>query len=50
MISASLPAGEYTLQLIVYDSETGASQAGLILEAQRRFEREVEIARFTSED
>ncbi|MCY3831585.1 MAG: glycosyltransferase family 39 protein [Chloroflexi bacterium] len=46
---SALRAGEYTLQLIVYDYETGESQPGLILEEQRRFERRVEIARFTVE-
>lgn len=47
---SSLPAGEYTLQLIIYDYETGASQPGLVQETRRRFERELEIARFTVED
>ena len=46
----TLPAGEYTLQLIVYDYETGDSQAGLIMDRRRRFERQVEIARFTLEN
>jgi len=47
---STLPAGDYTLQLIVYDYETGVSQPGLISASQRRFEREVEIARFTLEN
>lgn len=42
---SALPAGDYTLQLIVYDYETGASQPGLVVNADQRFEREVEIAR-----
>ena len=44
------PPGEYGLKLIVYDFETGASQPGVIIGADQRFEREVEIYRFTVSD
>ena len=44
---SALPPGEYTLKLIVYDFETGLSQRGLLVGADQRFEREVEIARFS---
>lgn len=43
---SALPAGEYSLQLIVYDFVSRRSQSGTILESQQRFERELEIARF----
>ena len=44
---AALPAGDYTLKLIVYDFATGVSQPGLVVGADQRFERDVEIARFS---
>ena len=44
---AALPSGEYTLQLIVYDFDTGASQAGELTGTGERFERAVEIERFS---
>ena len=44
---SSLPAGEYSAKLIVYDFETNASQPGIVVESQQRFEREFEIARLT---
>ena len=42
--ASSLPAGAYLIQLIVYDSETRASQGGTISETGQRFAREVELA------
>lgn len=42
-----LSAGNYAAKLIVYDFDTGASQSGMIISDQRRFEREIEIAQFT---
>ncbi len=47
---SALPVGDYTLKLIVYDYETGLSQPGLVVGADQRFEREVEIARFSIGD
>ncbi len=44
---SSLPAGEFTLKLIVYDRKTLKSQPGLVLGAQIRFQREIEVGRFT---
>jgi len=44
---SALPPGDYTLMLIVYDFETGVSQPGLLVGADQRFEREVEIARIS---
>ncbi len=40
---ARLPAGVYELRLIVYDSETGASEGGVALESGERFERMLHI-------
>lgn len=45
---SALPAGDYTLKLIVYDFETGDSQPGLFTGSDQRFEREAEIARFST--
>ncbi len=42
---SSLPDGEYSIQLIVYDFETQVSQGGTVTGASERFERELEIAR-----
>ena len=42
---ALLPAGAYSVQLIVYDFETQISRGGLVAESGRRFERELEVAR-----
>ena len=42
---SSLPAGEYTLKLIVYDARSLESQAGLVVDANERFERDIEIGR-----
>ena len=42
-----LEPGDYTLALIVYDYETGVSQSGALTETGQRFQREVEIARFS---
>ena len=44
---SSLPEGEYVVKLILYDSVSHSSQAGTIVAADQRFERAVEIARFT---
>ncbi len=43
----SLPPGDYAVKLIVYDYHTGRSQPGITLADQRRFDRELEVARFT---
>ncbi len=43
---SGLPAGAYTLQLIVYDFETLESQAGETVADGRRFERDVVIDSF----
>lgn len=45
-----LPAGDYVANLIVYGFESGRSQAGLIVNSQERFQRELEIARFSIVD
>lgn len=45
---SSLPADDYGVKLIMYDYVSHKSQAGTIVEGGRRFEREVEIARFSS--
>ncbi len=44
-----LPAGDYAAHLIVYDFATKDSQSGLIVSSGTRFERAVEVARFTIE-
>ena len=41
---ASLPAGAYSVQLIVYDFETQASQGGAVSATGQRFERALEVA------
>lgn len=41
--ASSLPAGAYSMQLIVYDFETQASQGGIQLATAARFERALEI-------
>ena len=46
----SLHEGEYTLKLIVYDFESHVSQPGVITGTHERFERAVEIARFSVGD
>ena len=43
MDASSLPGGTYSIQLIVYDYETGASQGGVLTRTGERFERELEI-------
>ncbi|MDE2749028.1 MAG: glycosyltransferase family 39 protein [Chloroflexota bacterium] len=45
-----LPAGDYVANLIVYGFESGRSQSGLIVNSQERFQREVEVARFSIVD
>ena len=42
--ASSLPAGTYSIQLIVYDFETRVSQGGTLTRTGGRFERELEIA------
>ena len=44
---SGLEAGEYGLRLIVYDFESGASHSGEVMADSTRFNREIEIARFT---
>ena len=46
---SSLPPGAYSIQLIVYDFETGISQGGTLVDTGQRFERELEIARLEVE-
>ncbi len=46
---SSLPAGEYVVKLIVYDTVSLKSQPGLVVGAQARFQREVEVGRFSVE-
>lgn len=41
---ASLPAGAYPVQLIVYDFETQISRGGTVSTTGERFERELEVA------
>ncbi len=43
--ASSLPAGDYSVQLIVYDFETQVSQGGTVTGASEHFKRELEIAR-----
>lgn len=43
---SSLPAGEYVVTLIVYDTVSLKSQPGLVVGAQARFQREVEVGSF----
>lgn len=47
---SSLPAGDYGLQLIVYDRQTGKSQPGRFVYGGERFERAVEVGRFSIGD
>ncbi len=47
--SASLPAGAYSVQLIVYDFETQASQGGAFSATGERFERALELDQFILE-
>ena len=46
---AGLPGGVYSVDLIVYDRQTGASQSGEIVSENRSFERAVELDRFEVE-
>ncbi len=46
----TLPAGEYVVNLIVYDFASKVSYSGEIVESQQRFERAVQIAGFTVGD
>jgi len=41
--ASSLPAGDYSIQLIVYDFETLASQGGTVTDTGERFDRALEI-------
>ncbi len=47
---ADLPAAEYTAKLILYDFESQVSQPGILVDVQRKFNREVEIARLRLDD
>ena len=40
----SLRPGAYTVQLIVYEFESGVSQSGTIVDTGERFDRTLEIA------
>ena len=42
---SSLEAGEYIVELIVYDFDTGKSEGGTVQSTQGRFERELEVAK-----
>ena len=42
---SDLPAAEYTAKFILYDFESQVSQAGVLVEDQRKFDRELEVAR-----
>ena len=44
---AELPAGEYAVKLIVYDFVSNASQSGIVVAEQRRFDRDIELLRFS---
>lgn len=46
---AGLPVGAYSVDLIVYDRQSGASQSGEIAGENRSFERAVELAKFEVE-
>lgn len=46
---ASLPAGAYSVQLIVYDFETQVSQGGAVTATGERFERALELDHFIPE-
>ncbi|MDE2775954.1 MAG: hypothetical protein OXI77_08455 [Chloroflexota bacterium] len=48
--TASLPAGEYRLNLILYDYATGRSVSGVETESGSSFERALDIGRFTLSD
>ena len=43
---SSLPAGEYVVKLIVYDTSSMKSQPGLVVGPQTHFQREVEVGSF----
>ena len=47
--TSNLEPGDYFAKLIVYETESGASQSGVIQSAQQAFNRELEIARFRVE-
>ena len=47
---SALPAGDYTLHLIVYHFETGASVPGRVAGNHEPFERAVQLARFSVGD
>ena len=44
---SALPAGDYRVNLIVYDYVTGKSQGGFFAASEQPFQREVEVARFS---
>lgn len=44
---AGLAAGDYTVKMIVYDFISKASQSGLVVSEQRRFDRDIALLHFT---
>ena len=44
---STLPAGDYRVQLILYDRDAGSSYGGVLLPDHEPFERALEIARFS---
>ena len=44
---SELAAGEYSVKLIVYDFVSKASQSGIVVAEQRRFDRDFELLRFS---
>ena len=46
---SSLPAGDFSIQLIVYDFETQVSHGGFVAESGRRFDRALEIGKLYME-
>ena len=47
---SDLPPGDYRVSLIVYDFESGASHGGQVAADSSRFDRAIDIARFTLDD
>ncbi|MYD08616.1 MAG: hypothetical protein F4X02_01115 [Chloroflexi bacterium] len=46
---SGLPPGAYSLELIVYERQSGASQSGMVVNENRSFERAAELAKFEVE-
>lgn len=44
---SELAAGEYAVKLIVYDFVSKASQSGVVIAEQQRFDRDIELLRFS---